>query len=148
MTQTETFADRIAQIINKLIFLEKKSIVEIDGVRLFPSEIHLMLVIDADRSVNAVTMAKRLGISKGAVSQTLTRLEKKGILEKKKDPAYKNELTAHFTALGERALRQHRRLRASLLAEYDAYLETIPEEDRQVIDAFLLHVESFIDKLA
>jgi len=147
MKTTESFADHISQTINKLIFLEKKSIVEIDGVRLFPSEIHLMLVIEADRSVNAVTMAKRLGISKGAVSQTLTRLEKKGVLQKRKDPAYKNELTAHFTALGEKALQQHRNLRASLLNEYDAYLDTITEPDRQVIQKFLLHIERFIDKL-
>jgi len=147
MKTTESFADHISQTINKLIFLEKKSIVEIDGVRLFPSEIHLMLVIEADRSVNAVTMAKRLGISKGAVSQTLARLEKKGVLQKRKDPAYKNELTAHFTALGEKALQQHRNLRASLLNEYDAYLDTITEPDRQVIQKFLLHIERFIDKL-
>jgi len=147
MKTTKSFADHISQTINKLIFLEKKSIVEIDGVRLFPSEIHLMLVIEADRSVNAVTMAKRLGISKGAVSQTLARLEKKGVLQKRKDPAYKNELTAHFTALGEKALQQHRNLRASLLNEYDAYLDTITEPDRQVIQKFLLHIERFIDKL-
>jgi DNA-binding MarR family transcriptional regulator len=148
MTTPETFADRISRIINKLIFLEKKSIVEIDGVRLFPSEIHLMLVIAQDRSVNAITMAGRLGISKGAVSQTLTRLENKGILVKEKDPAYKNELTAHFTELGEKALERHRNLRASLQAEYDAYLETIAEDDQQVIRKFLIHLETFIDRLA
>jgi DNA-binding MarR family transcriptional regulator len=148
MTAPETFAERISRIINKLIFLEKKSIVELDGVRLFPSEIHLMLVIAQDRLINAVTMAGRLGISKGAVSQTLTRLENKGILVKKKDPAYKNELTAHFTELGEKALEMHHNLRASLQAEYDTYLETVSEDDRQIIQQFLLHVENFIDRLA
>jgi DNA-binding MarR family transcriptional regulator len=148
MTTLETFAERISRIINKLIFLEKKSIVEIDGVRLFPSEIHLLLVIAENRSINAITMAKKLGISKGAVSQTLARLENKGIVVKQKDPAYKNELTAHFTPLGERALGQHRTRQAALLAEYDTYLETIPEEDKQAIQKFLLHVETFIDRLA
>ena len=148
MNRPETFADRISKTINKLIFLEKKSIVEVAGVRLFPSEIHLMLVIDAHRSINAVTMAGKLGISKGAVSQTLTRLENKGMLVKKKDPAYKNELTAHFTALGETALAEHRRLRAALLAEYDLYLDALPAADRRVIERFLQHVEGFIDRLA
>jgi len=148
MTAPETFADRISRIINKLIFLEKKSIVEIDGVRLFPSEIHLMLVIAENRSINGITMAKKLGISKGAVSQTLMRLENKGIVVKQKDPAYKNELTAHFTPLGERALGQHHTRQAALLAEYDTYLETIPEEDKQAIQKFLLHLEAFIDRLA
>jgi len=147
MAIPESFAEHISQIINKLIFLEKKSIVEIDGVRLFPSEIHLMLVIEADRAVNAITMAKRLGISKGAVSQTLTRLEKKGILVKKRDTAYKNELTAHFTELGAKALERHHYMRSSLLADYDAYLETISGADRQVIQKFLLHIKRFIDKL-
>ena len=147
MTAPETFADRISRTINKLIFLEKKSIVEIDGVRLFPSEIHLLLVIAEDRLINAITMAKKLGISKGAVSQTLTRLENKGILTKEKDPAYKNEITAHFTPLGEAALQQHYTRQATLLAEYDAYLETLSKADKQVIQKFLLHVEAFIDRL-
>jgi len=148
MIHTETFADGIARIINKLIFLEKKSIVEIGGIRLFPSEIHLLLVIAADRSVNAVTMARRLGISKGAVSQTLARLEKKGVLVKQRDPAYKNELTAHFTELGEKALARHNNLQQSLQAEYAAYLAAISQEERQVIQEFLRHIEGFIDRLA
>jgi DNA-binding MarR family transcriptional regulator len=147
MTTPELFPERLARIINKLIFLEKKSILEIGGVSLYPSEIHLMLVIAADPAVNAVTMAKKLGISKGAVSQTLTRLARKGILLKRRDPAFKNELTAEFTQLGKEALRRHQSRRALLQAAHTAYLATLPENDKKVIEKFLCHVETFIDQL-
>jgi DNA-binding MarR family transcriptional regulator len=147
MTTPELFPIRLARIINKLIFLEKRSILEIGGVCLYPSEIHLMLVIAADPAVNAVTMAKKLGISKGAVSQTLTRLERKGILLKRRDPASRNELTAEFTELGKKALGRHHSGRASLQAAHAAYLATLPESEKMVIEKFLCHVETFIDQL-
>ena len=53
---------------------------EISSQKLYPSEIHLLLLIDAQSQLNATGLAERLGLTKGAVSQTLTRLEKKGVL--------------------------------------------------------------------
>jgi len=147
MAADETLASHITRVINKLIFLEKKSIVEVDGVKLFPSEVHLLEVIVQDPTINALGMARKLGISKGAVSQTLTRLDKKGIIFKVKDPANKNEITAHFTGLGKKAVAQHDSMRASLQKEYEHYLRNLAKGERKVIHNFLAHVEGFIDRL-
>jgi DNA-binding MarR family transcriptional regulator len=45
-----------------------------------------------------------LQLTKGAVSQTISRLCKKGVLQKTKDPFQKNELTLCLTPLGQKAL--------------------------------------------
>lgn len=147
MDNNEAFAAQINFIINKLIFLEKKGILDIEGIRLFPSEIHLMEVIAGDRTINAKSMANKLGISKGAVSQTLSRLKKKGIVNKVRDNNNKNELTAHFTELGKKAVEQHHNMRASLQKEYLKYLDSISGEDKQVIKDFLKHIGGFVDRL-
>ena len=148
MSSNEALAAHIMRIINKLIFLEKKSIFEFQGLRLYPSEIHLMGVITADQAINATAMARALGVTKGAVSQTLTRLEKKGILYKTKDPYNKNELTAHFTKLGEAAMESHQKMRSGLQKEYEQYLAALPEGEKEVIKQFLSHVEQFVDRLS
>ena len=147
MNNNEAFAVLITRIINKLIFLEKKIIIEIGDIKLYPSEVHLMEVIEEDQTINAISMAKKLGISKGAVSQTLSRMETKGIIYKEKDPNNKNELAAHFTKLGKEAIKKHYNMRRSLQNEYNHYLETIEENDKQVIRNFLLHIEGFIERL-
>ena len=148
MPDNKAIAAQMMRIINKFIFLEKKSVLEYRGIRLFPSEIHLMAVIDEEQATNATVMANKLGITKGAVSQTFSRLEKKGILTKIKDPYNKNELTAYFTETGKCALKEHRKLRASLQAEYEQYFSSLSKQDRNVIQSFLSHVEHFADRLS
>ena len=148
MSEFSAIAAQIIRIINKFIFLEKKSVLEYRGIRLFPSEIHLMAVIAEDQATNATIMANKLGITKGAVSQTFSRLEKKGVLTKIKDPYNKNELTAYFTELGKGALKEHRKLRAAFQAEYEQYFSSLSEDDRKIIQSFLSHMEQFADRLS
>ena len=100
-TNSETLARQMLWIIKKLTFLEKNSVFSHGDLKLYPSEIHLMLLIGDEQERNATIMAEKLGVTKGAISQTLSRLEKKGVLEKTKDPYNKNELTATFTPLGQ-----------------------------------------------
>ena len=144
----KAIAAQITRVVNKFIYLEKKkSVIEYRGVRLYPSEIHLMAVIAEDQATNATVMANKLGITKGAVSQTFARLEKKGILTKIKDPYNKNEVTAYFTELGEGALKEHRKMRASIQTKHEQYFWPLSENDRNVIRGFLSHLENFADKL-
>jgi DNA-binding MarR family transcriptional regulator len=140
--------DQILRLTNKLIFLEKKSILKHGDIKLYPSEIHLLDVIDQDKGINASEMAVRLGVTKGAISQTLSRLEKKGVIYKTKDPNHKNELTAHFTRLGNEAFEQHRKSRGTLSKQFNGYLAGVSSEEMEVIKKFLSKLERFFDGLS
>ena len=142
-----TLADQILRISNKLLFLEKKSILEYGDIKLFPSEIHLITTIDEGQDINASKMAVRLGVTKGAVSQTLARLEKKGILYKTKDPQNRNELTVHFTALGKEILKKNQKKRTSVHKQYTQYFSDISEKERRIISDFLTKMEKFFDSV-
>ncbi len=89
--ESSNLAERIRRIINRLIFLEKRSVIQQEGVRLHPSEIHLMQVIKERPELNAGEMAQQLAVSNGAVSQTLARLERKGVITKSRDPSLRTE---------------------------------------------------------
>ena len=93
----KSLAAQIFRFSNTLIFLEKKSIIEHGNLKLYPSEIHLMNIIDTEKDMNASEMATKLGVTKGAVSQTLSRLDEKGIISKTKDTLNKNRLEVRFT---------------------------------------------------
>lgn len=146
-TNSESLATKMLWLIKKLTFLEKNDIFPYEGLKLYPSEIHLMLLIDDQQATNATGMAEKLGVTKGAISQTLSRLEKKGILVKTKDPYSKNELTATFTPLGQAALVQYRELRTSFRSQFVHYFSTLPEDERAVIGRFMKKTEAILDHL-
>ncbi len=147
-TSNDNLAGALQRVINKLIFLEKRIIFQHGGVKLHPSEIHLMQLIQAEKRINATQMARQLGITKGAVSQTLTRLGKKGVLQKSKDPQQKNELTASFTHLGQEAIAAFENQQARRTALFADYMGQMPTQDRQAVAGFLDQMERFLAELA
>ncbi|MEW6533140.1 MAG: MarR family transcriptional regulator [Thermodesulfobacteriota bacterium] len=140
-------AGQIRRVINRLIFLEKRSVFRHQGVRLHPSEIHLMQVLRESPDLNAGGMARKLGVSNGAVSQTLARLERKGVVKKSKDPSLKNRVTAVFTAEGKEAIERFEAQQASSVKTFSIYLAGLSEREREVIGSFLSEVVEFLKRL-
>jgi DNA-binding MarR family transcriptional regulator len=122
----------------------KKKIFNIKDISLHPSEVHLLLVIENHTNTNATLIANQLGLTKGAVSQTISRLVKKGILEKSKDPYHKNELTLSLTALGQEAFAQCLASQAAFSQAQQGYLDQLDDQEKEVILGFLRHLESVL----
>ena len=146
-TTSETLATQILLIMQKLTFLEKKRVVTHGHLKLYPSEIHLMLLIADEQESNATIMAEKLGVTKGAISQTLSRLEKKGILEKTKDPYNKNELTVTFTPIGQETLEKFRDVQVVFRNQFVHYFSSISDKDCEVIGRFLSHTEVILTSM-
>jgi DNA-binding MarR family transcriptional regulator len=149
MKEKRNISNQLFRLINKIIFLEKKNIFEYAGVKLFPSEIHILMLfsIDDKQSTSATNIANKLGISKSAVSQTISRLIKKGVITKDKDTYNKNELIISFTSFGEKAFGQYKKKQASNRMNFDYYLNSISEYDRGVINDFLNELEDMLGQL-
>jgi DNA-binding MarR family transcriptional regulator len=136
---------QLFRIIKKCIVLEKHNIVQFKGVSLYPSEIHLLLFLHQKQDSHVTHIAERLGMTKGAVSQTLSRLEKKQVLRKIKNPYHNNELSVVFTALGQRVIEHVQRLHHSAGLQHDQYFSALTDSDRQAIRHFLAHLERTLD---
>jgi DNA-binding MarR family transcriptional regulator len=145
---TDMIKRKIIQVLNKTILKEKKKIFKFKGISLYPSEVHLMLMIKNDIDTNATQIANQLGLTKGAVSQTLSRLEKKGVLLKTKDPYNKNELTLVLTRLGKQAYELCHAGQTAFLEAHDGYLKQLNAGEKEVVLNFLIHLEHAIDDLS
>jgi DNA-binding MarR family transcriptional regulator len=146
---TEAHPELLSQtrsVIQKALCLEKGSRLEVEGVRLYPSEIHVLLLVEAGERTKATRMAERLGITKGAMSQTLARLERKGLLTKQRNPQAKNELTLSFTPLGRRAARGYGKLQHAIRGRFDAYFSAVSDAERSVIGRFLVEMSAILDE--
>jgi DNA-binding MarR family transcriptional regulator len=139
--------DDLQGVINKILFLKKKSLFQFGDSSFYPSEVHLMLVIRDRTSTNATRIAEQLGITKGAVSQTLSRLERKGVLTKSKNPSNKNELTLAFTPFGAKALAYYRRSASDLLNKHKRVIRSFTVREQSTIQRFLAKFGDTFDEV-
>jgi DNA-binding MarR family transcriptional regulator len=147
-TTNEKINAQIMQVINKTIFTEKKKIFKFEEITLYPSEVHLLLMIKNEIDTNATEIARQLGLTKGAISQTLSRLEKKGIILKTKDPYNKNELTLSLTRFGKKAYTFCQSSQTSFIKSHEGYLAKLNTKEKEVIFRYLQHMEKTIDDLS
>jgi DNA-binding MarR family transcriptional regulator len=106
-----------------------------------------MKLIQSGCTANATSMAMALGITKGAVSQTISRLVKKTILCKSNNVLNKNELIVSLTENGIAALKQFDKKMEHNSAEFDRYIESISSHDKKIIELFINKVESFVKNI-
>jgi DNA-binding MarR family transcriptional regulator len=147
MSNNTILSNHIMQFVNTLIFLEKRSVFTYKDINLYPSEIHLLVLISEGHAVNATAMAEKLGVTKGAISQTLSRLQKKNVLLKTKNPFNKNELTVHFTKTGREAMAHFVHKRAAQEQAYAKYISQLSSQDELVIQKFLTQMGQFLSGL-
>ncbi len=136
---------QVAHVVNKIMFLEKRRVVRTGDVELYPSEVHLLLLIKEDRDTNATEIARQLGLTKGAISQTLSRLERKGMIHKSRDSHKKNELNLSLTRSGAQAYRRCQQGKTAFLKAHESYLRKLNPSQREAVYGFLQHMESVLD---
>jgi len=145
MYEPEAIVKRVVALLSRIVFLDKRNMIHDGELRLYPSEIHTILMLVQDPEANATQLAERLSVTKGAVSQTLTRLQQKGVIETEKIPGTKNESRITFTQKGRHVVNQHVEHIHSTHAKLEAYLAALPECDRKAIDSFLGAIEDVIE---
>lgn len=77
------------------------------GMKLHPAEIHMVTTVDTMSGVGVTDLAEVFGVTKGAVSQQVAKLVKKGLLIKSKDPENGTRVVVTTTELGKIASDNH-----------------------------------------
>ena len=143
-SDAKALLEQFERLINKLVFLEKRYVFQQGDMRLHPSELHVLLAARGEPRANATRLAARLGVTKGAISQVLKRLEAKGVIVKHVDAAQKNEVTVSFTPAGREALEAFLGQRAALHQEFVGYLESLAPAERETLRLFVNRFAAFL----
>jgi len=101
------------------------------GMELYPAEIHMVMAVDMRDGAGVTELAEELGITKGAVSQLVSKLVKKGLLLKEPDPENGSRVVVMTTELGHAASENHlafHRGHDKIFLEYMATLDTASYE--------------------
>lgn len=104
---------------------------------IYYAEIHLINVIKNHEGIHLTEIANKLGITKGAVSQNVLRLIKKGLLEKRQDPAKRTRNILIITAKGELAHKNHLKMHKELQELIDNNLKGSTQQEQLFLKNFL-----------
>ncbi|MEF2229361.1 MAG: MarR family winged helix-turn-helix transcriptional regulator [Pseudodesulfovibrio sp.] len=115
------------------------------GVTLYPSEIHMVSRVDAREGVGVTELAEELGITKGAVSQLISRLEKKGMVAKEPDPDNRVRVLIRTTDLGHVASENHMAFHLSHDREFLEYLAGLDEASYAAVVRLAEEVNRWMD---
>lgn len=109
--------------------------------QLFDAEIHMIKLIKEHEGMHITGLAEILNVTKGAVSQIIMKLEKKGMVVKKKDLANQSRMFIELTPKGDTAYKTHEQLHAQLDEEIEKALEGASKEEETFLNSFLHYLE-------
>ena len=110
------------------------------------SEIHLIEIIGDNEGLSVTDIGRYLGITKGAVSQGLKKLEARHYSEKKTDPDNQSRSIVSLTAKGWTAIWAHKHWHETTDGGFTNYLKNLTTEELSVILTFLERVEDFLER--
>jgi DNA-binding MarR family transcriptional regulator len=140
-------ADRFTRVAGKYASLDKIPLRLANGKAVYASEMHMAIAIGEGRASTATDLASIFGVTKGAVSQAVKRLEAKGLIERKRGEGDAKTRLLSLTAEGMElpALHASAHGKNAKLFEGLERKYTIPRM-KEIID-FLGDAESLLDAL-
>ena len=133
------------RILNKMDADEKVPKDFGSGDLLHCSEIHTIMAIGKNTGINVTNLSRLLGISRSAISQMMNRLQKKGLVEKHRDPDNDKEILLRLSPKGTIAYLGHEQHHARIYARMHRNLGDLSHEEFSLILRFLSAMEETID---
>lgn len=111
------------------------------------SEIHLIETIgDHNEELSVTDLANFMGVTKGAISQRLKKLENKLLTGKKEDPENSSRSIVELTSKGKAAYFAHKHWHETMDGGFKEYMENLQPEQIQYLEDFLELFETFLKK--
>ena len=86
------------------------------------------------------------GITKGAVSQIISKLEKKQLISKERNRDYAKEINISLTEKGWVIFKSHKELHNKMDVKFLSFMKTIPEDQLNTFLSILKNMEKYIDE--
>lgn len=117
------------------------------GEKLLMREVHVLIKIGFDGIDNVSELANKMGVTNGAVSQYLSKLEKKGFINRIQDTNDKRQFSVVLTEKGKQLYNLHTAEDKQNYKEIEKLFDAFTEEELAVVNKFDKQFEIFMDRL-
>lgn len=139
-------SEALLRVVGKINRNEKKGRNYGTGQMLHPSEVHTVMLIGNNPGEHVSELARIAGITRGAVSQMVAKLVKKGLVKKAADPDSSLKTIPQLTDMGWTAYRNHEQLHEDHDAELFNYIRSLTDDQVAVLTDFFAHLEKMVDE--
>lgn len=131
----ETLAQQIVEFYEKLSNWEHEVV---RGSELTPGQMHAVEIIGHEKSLRMKELAEKLGVTTGTLTVTVDKLERKGLIERRRHESDRRSYRVELTPAGEKHFASHHAYHLQLTEEIVSTL-TSEELDcfRTVLDKML-----------
>ncbi len=136
--------DLIVLLFNNVLIIEEKYFKEKGIKSLSINEIHVIEAIYEDKEKTMTSVANRLMVTIGTLTTSISRIEKKGFVIRKKDDADRRIVRISLTEMGEIVNKIHTGFHDFLV---NNILENIKPEEDEVLIKSLGAISNFINRM-
>nr|WP_203544753.1 MarR family winged helix-turn-helix transcriptional regulator [Desulfovibrio sp. JC010] len=133
------------RVLVKYNMIERKAFDFGIGIKLYPSEIHTLSAVDRLGGCGVTELARESGVTKGATSQLVSKLVRKGLMVKEPDPENGSKVVLQLTELGKKASDNHYKFHLDHDREFIAYLQAMDDKELQVFDDICSKMNEWMD---
>jgi DNA-binding MarR family transcriptional regulator len=114
------------------------------GERVSLSELSMLSRIAEIGSAYVTELANENGVTKGAVSLIVTKLTKKGLVQKTVNPEFRTKVSLTLTEAGQHIAQEYERIHRENNASLMTFLDSLKEKDAKIIGGFLDQMEMWL----
>lgn len=137
--------NRLLRIINKHSRIEGLPVHLDGGRKLTAKEIHCLQAVGLSEGSNVKSLGDSLAVTKSAMSQMVSKLESKGLVEKRDAADNDKETLVYLTKSGWEAFAVHREFHERHLKTLLSRLEEFPDEQIATASLVMAVIESVVD---
>ncbi len=134
------------RMVNKYNELEKYPVKYGTRHNFHHSERHMLDIFGDNPGVNITELAGLIGVTKGAVSQAVSKLERKGAVRRYKEAGNEKEVRIGLTDEGSEIYRHHKETNNKTISDIQRMLKSYPDYKVEfLLDIFGL-LEDYLDE--
>ncbi len=141
----EEIVDLFIRLANKYRSLEKIPVDYGAGHRLYHSERHMLDQIGDNPEMNITEFAHFVGVTKGAVSQVVKKLEGKGVVRRYKQIVNEKEVFIELTDQGRDIYKRHKKVNEESIAPLYEELRKYSDDKVYFLLEMFKWFDSFLD---
>lgn len=144
-----TEEERLAQAFKRLIHVfttGKRTPHEFGDTALYAAEVHLLEIIGKKPGITATGIVNDIQVTKGAVSQILSKLRRKGLIQKSSQTGNRKIKELYLTEKGMEVFILHEEYERELMGKMRAELKKCRPEDIPIFTSMVNTLADFAKK--
>ena len=143
--KSKQFEELLFRVVNRFNALEKHPLNFGTKHKLYHSERHMLDRIGENPGMNVTEFAVRAGVTKGAISQVISKLEKKGFVQRYRNTGNNKEILISLTDTGKSVFKKRKKSNQEVHNQLTAELSKYSRNNIESFISLLTWLDTFLE---